>query len=781
MPVPDSRKRVPAAPASMLLAATWLAQAQAQIVGQPEEVVVVGAREVVLDAPTRTGSRLGLSARETPAIVDVLTEQRFLERGSRTSNEALNSAPGVTAVDTGGGPGTLSMRGFSGNSVSVNYDGVHQPSTMVTRNYDSFAFDRIEILKGPASVLYGEGGLGGAVNFVPKKPSADHRAFQGLAQYGTFDTYRAAVDVNVPLGDTMAVRGVLSQAGSDGYIDDTTSRTTTANLGLIHRPHEAVTSFVGIEYFRNDNTAAYWGTPLVPSAVARDPDDLIAAANGFVLDRALRRTNFQYEDASVKSDNLWLRWQLEWQIDDTWKLVNDLSYNEGDRLWDDAESYAYAVETALVTRRPVYIRNLLDFWNERVMLSSDATFGDHRNRFMVGAEHSENEHLSVRRFGSPTPTDPYHVVPGLFPEINSTNFPGAGNFADSDSLITTDAVFAENAFDLSDRLLLVGGVRYERMVLDRAIDDYNLGTSTSFERTYRQLSYRIGAVYDLSEQVHLYAQVNDAAAPVGTLVLLSASNATFDLTQGRSAEIGLKSSLWNDRVEMTVAAYRIRQTDIITRDPVNPNLSVQGGTQSSRGVELSGSAALTRRFRLDFNYAVLDARFDEFLEAGGADRAGNRPPNVARARAQPVRELPVRSSADPSHGGRAPLRRSVHRQRQHAPTGRLHRHRRFDKLHAPVRRLDVTRTQSRQRAVRRVGRDQHDLSGGTAQRRPDVSHALLIGRDARGCRGSSSVARPSRSPLAKSRRGPAMPTPRCVRVRHSIVVALSPSLRTAGA
>lgn len=617
--------------AAAALASVWLAQgAQAEETTSKTvgELVVTSARDVILDEPTTTGSRLGLEIRETPAIVDVLTQDRFLERGLRTSNEALNTAPGVLAVDTGGGPGTYSMRGFSGGSVSVNYDGVHQPSTMVTRNFDTFAFERIEVLKGPASVLFGEGALGGAVNFVPKKPILNVPQILGLAEYGSFDTFRAAVDLNRPLGDRAAVRGVFSSAGSNGYIDDTRSRTKTANVGLTYRPTEDLSLFFAAELFNNDNGRTYWGTPLVAAAVARDPTDVARTAAGFVIDGALRKTNFQYLDGEVRSDSYWLRSVVDWKINEVWRFSNDLSYNNSDRLWDDAEAYTYVAATRRVNRQPVYIRNMLDFWSDRATLSSDAHLAGHRNRFLVGFEHSENDHLSRRRFGANTPVDPYNLVSGTFPAITPANFPGAGNFADVSAEIRVNAVFGEDALNLTDRWLLVGGLRYESIKLERNTRDYNLGTTTAFARKYKPLSYRIGTVYDLAPKTQVYAQYTQAAAPVSTLVLLNQSNSGFNLTKGRSAEIGLKSSFWSDRVEMTLSAYRIRQTDIITRDPINPNIQIQGGTLSSRGVELSATAHITRRLRLDGNLAAVDAQFDELIEAGGANRAGNSPTNV---------------------------------------------------------------------------------------------------------------------------------------------------------
>ncbi|HTK36503.1 MAG TPA: TonB-dependent siderophore receptor [Caulobacteraceae bacterium] len=608
--------------------AALAAPAQDGAAGALGELVVSSGQEMKLDAQSPTASRLGLSLRETPAVVDVLTQERFLERGLRTSNEALNSAPGVLAVDTGGGPGTYSMRGFTSGSVSINYDGVHQPSTMVTRNYDTFAFDRIEVLKGPSSVLYGEGALGGSVNFVPKKPMFDMPALQGLAQYGSFDTFRVAADANMPLSNKAAARAVVSYAGSRGYIDDTPSNTLTANLGLTWKPSPNVTAFFAAEVFNNDANRTYWGTPLVSANVVRDRSTVATTPTGLVIDKALQETNFQYLDGEVHSTSYWLRSQIEWKISPSWTFLNDLSWNKGDRLWDDAESYTYVPATRLVNRSATYIRNQLDFWIDRATLSSDLDLGGHRSRFLVGYEHTENDHFSTRRFGTPTPVNPYALVRGTFPAITPANFPGAGNFANVAADITINAFLAEEAFNLTDKWLLVGGFRYEDIKLDRTTQDFNLGTVSGFVKPYKPASFRIGTVYDITPKTQVYAQYNKAAAPVSTLVLLNQSNSGFSLTQGKSAEVGLKSSLWNGRLEMTLAGYWIKQDDIITRDPVNPNIQIQGGSQSSRGVELSAAAALTRNLRLDGNVAFVNARFDSLIEAGGLNRAGNAPPNV---------------------------------------------------------------------------------------------------------------------------------------------------------
>ncbi len=614
---------------AMQVAAPSVVQAQNQDTSsEDDDIIVTAEREIVLDTKSETGSRLNLSVRETPATLDILTQERFLERGLRTTNEALNSAPGVNAMDTGGSPGTISMRGFGGNSVSHNYDGVHQPSTMTSRNFDSFAFERVEVLKGPASVLYGEGGIGGSVNYVPKKPLLGVTEFSGLAQYGSLDTYRVAADANAPLSDKIAVRAVASYAASDGYIDRLKTHSITTNVGLTLAPTDNLNIYLAAEYFRKDDGPIYWGTPLVSAAVAQEPSDLITTANGLVFDLSLRDLNVQYEDAKIRSDSVWLRSQVNWKINNVWTLRNDLSYNNGDRMWFDAESYSFNTTSNLVNRRAIYIRNLLDFWHERLTLSSDGPLFGMRNRFLIGAEYSENYHSQNRLTGAQTQVDPYNLVPGRFPDMIPGNFLGQGNNQDSLADIRTSAIFGENALNITDELLLVLGGRYERMKLDREITDNNLGTVTIFDRVYNPFSYRAGLVYDIVKNTQIYGQYTRGAEATGTLVLISQGNSSFELTKGESAEVGIKSSFWDNRISATVAGFWIRQKDIITRDPDNPNVAIQGGAQSSRGLEFAVSAALTRQLRLDANLSLLDSKYDELIEAGGAVRTGNKPANT---------------------------------------------------------------------------------------------------------------------------------------------------------
>lgn len=610
--------------------ATGAAPASAQILARPGDVVVTGrqVRDTQLDDKPEVGSRSGLSNRENPATLNVIDAAAIADRGARTSVEALNAVPGVVAAALPSIPGIVSIRGFTGDAVSQLYDGVRQP---FMREFDSWSFERIEVLKGPASILYGEGALAGAINFVPKRPEIGRRFGAGLASYGSFNTTRVAGDVNLPLGEKVGVRAFGSYGRSSGYVDDTNSRRFAGTVALRARPTERLIADIAVDVTNDRARSAYWGTPLVPLSVAVDPTNLVTSStNGYVIDRSLARRNYEFDDSSTRSRTLWVRTNLAWQVSGGLRLVNQLDFYDAARRWRDSESYRYVPATGLLARSVTRIDHDNSILTERFYAAVDAPVLGLRNRATVGVEYSDFFFKNPRSFGNAAPVDLRNPVRGRFPDLsNPANFPGAGNRTIFHTDIGTTALFAEDALNLSEGLLLVGGLRWDAIKVHRRVDDLNAGTSQLFDKNYHPFSWRAGAVLTIAPGVDVYGQYNRAALSVANLALIGLANSRFKLSTGETAEGGVKASLFDRRLALTAAGYWIRQSNIITRDPNNIAVSIQGGRQSSRGGEASASLTLANGFRLDAGYAYTDARFDQLLEAGG-NRAGNLPPFVSR-------------------------------------------------------------------------------------------------------------------------------------------------------
>lgn len=137
-----------------------------------------------LDAVATSGSRLGLTSRELPASVSIITQEMMQLRGLRTAVEAVESAVGMTGGTNFGSIPTYSTRGFGGNNITVMRDGIRQnTASQSSRTVDSFLLDRVEILKGPDGLMFGEGAIGGAVNYISKSPGTTFRG-DALASYG---------------------------------------------------------------------------------------------------------------------------------------------------------------------------------------------------------------------------------------------------------------------------------------------------------------------------------------------------------------------------------------------------------------------------------------------------------------------------------------------------------------------------------------------------------------------------------------------------------------------
>ncbi|MFO7304331.1 MAG: TonB-dependent siderophore receptor [Gammaproteobacteria bacterium] len=586
-------------------------------------VIVTGER--IRASETEVGSRLGLSIRETPAVVDVVTQEDFQIRGVRTALEAMNAAPGLTSGNLPGSIGAASMRGFH-RAINYLYDGVRMANSDVgVRNWDAWSFERIEVIKGPASVTSGEGALAGAINFVPRRPHTERLASQVFASYGSHDTMRVAGDINVPLGERAAVRSNASLSRSGGWVDDTDSESRAGRIALLLEPTDTLSILLSVDRFEDELSTAYYGTPLVSAEIARKPSSLVSGRAGLVLDKSMRRLNFNVTDGDMGSETTWLRARLDYRLSDRWRIVSDSSWYRSDRHWLDADEYRFNPATGLIDRGATIITHDHDYWSQRIHAAFDGMLAGRRNRLVAGFEIGETDFFTLRRFGNAGAVDPFAPVRGRFLADTPANFATRQNVT---AEVKAVAVFAENALNLTPKLLLVGGVRLDTFELDRRVLDVNTDIGSSYGQDYDPVTWRVGAVYSVRPDKQLFAQFTSAALPVSSLLFMNATNASFDVSTGESFEVGAKMSFLDSRLELTASLFDIRQDDIVTRDPNNPAVTIQGGRQSSKGGELALKWKATDELTVELGGTLLTAQFDKLIEAGGADRSGNRPLNV---------------------------------------------------------------------------------------------------------------------------------------------------------
>lgn len=622
-----------------LAAALLASPALAEEASDNGTITVTGQRDPLkLEQRSDAASRLDLTIMETPASVETLTQADLLFRGLRTAREAFADVPGAIAGNVPGNPAVVSMRGFAGNVVSILQDGVRiSSSTVVQRDTNTWHFDRIEVIKGPASMLFGEGALGGVINKVTRKPTFDGNHMDGLLSYGSFDTVMAAGGVNYRISDTLALRADASNLSSDSLYDVDNNRTRSSGLtaSLLFRPSSDLSVLLAVDHYSDRADSAYQGAVLIPLAYARDPSDAVSTANGYVIDKATRHRNYTPDGGYSGATDTTIRSRIDLALGAGWSLGTDLVWYTADRAFVNNGTRTFVAPGAgfpngSIQRGLTRFYHDHEFWNLRMALGNEGVIAGLRNRFTLGAEYNHTELSSLRETSTGTlvaPVDPFDPEVGTFPTDGTQYRASNVNF---DSRLRTISIFAEDSLNLTPQWLLVGGVRYDHMDLDRASTDYLVTPNpvTRANPVFEPISWRIGTSYAVTPGLTLYGQYTTAVSPVSSILLMPLANTRFKLTKGYSYEGGFKLAAFDNRLTVTGAAYRIVQNDIITRDPADPTLSVQGGTQSSQGLEISLGAAITDNLSLGGSASYVDAQYDELIEAGGMDRSGNRPVNV---------------------------------------------------------------------------------------------------------------------------------------------------------
>lgn len=597
-----------------VIAALQLPQnAAAQDAALPAVVVSESAYPgLALTTPETTGSRLGLTPMETPASVEVLTGETIRERGDQTVREAVTRATGITANPAPGNGGTaLAARGFAGQgSVMQLYDGtrLYVGAGTVTFPFDTWSAERIEILRGPASVMYGEGAIGGVINVVPKKPFSGPIQNELQITGGSQKTARVAFDSGGTVNENLSYRFATAYNRSAGWVDRGDSRNLMVSAAVrldVSRDFNLTLSYDD----GSQHPMEYLGTPLV---------------NGS-LDRSLRKKNYNVADADITYRDRWTRLAAEWTPNERVTVRNQFYYLTSQRHWRDSETYTYLPATGQV-RRTDYLEILHD--QEQVGDRADLTmksrlFGlDNTTTVGFDVNRINFTHTNNSPYGGSSVVDAYNFNPGIF-----FSPPGVFTTPRYRTHTTQYALFGEHRIALTKQWSIIGGVRFDHADFTRN----DLIAGTGWDKTFANTTWRAGTVYQFTPDLAVYAQYATATDPLGALVTTSDAQRNFNLATGRQAEVGVKQSFWNKRGEWTFAAYEIRKNDLLSRDPLNPTIVQQVGEQSSRGLEASASIEVMRGLRLDVNGTVLRARYEDFNESVGGrlvSRAGNVPTSV---------------------------------------------------------------------------------------------------------------------------------------------------------
>jgi iron complex outermembrane receptor protein len=583
------------------------------VAGVQESVLVEavpGPADVLrLNTAATGGTLLEIPIRELPASLSVVSQELIQERGARSVVEATELASGITTfVDSGSMP-AFNMRGFSSTSagVSLMRDGIRQNTVpQAGRQLDAFLLERVEVLKGPSSILYGEGAAGAAINMVTKQPQ---RQFGGetLMSYGSFGARRGGLDLTGSLTRKLSGRiaGIYTEAG--GYTDRTGDRMRSTLGSLRWMPSESV-SLTGTAVLTDNATTSYYSTPFI---------------NG-VIDRRTRFLNYNMRDNINKAHNNYGWFDTDVALPGGWRLHNKFFAATQRVDWRNFEGYTYnaAIQKVALSGYFLAKRDDLLLGNQTDARKTLTVFGRTVN-FVTGFLVQDN---NAKRWSTPAGAPTFNVDP-FNPEPIFD--PGLQYLRNRDVDTNTRSLFGETLVHATNRLKFTMGARWDNITNDRL--DYPALATTA--KTFRPVTGRVGAVFTVHPDVNLYVSKSTAVEPVTPFVSIAGNQLPFSLQPTRQWETGAKFSALRGRLDATAAYFSIGKRNILTSTIVDGvRLQQQIGKQVSHGLELSFFARPISSFTLAGDIGITNAEYADFNEnvgTGIVSRSGNDVQHVA--------------------------------------------------------------------------------------------------------------------------------------------------------
>ena len=583
-----------------------------------------------------SASRLGLPAIETPASVDIVTQQTMQDQGLRTTTDTAQGAVGVLSGDSAGAPANFSMRGFTFSEVNTLYNGIWTgPSDITARWMGTANLDQVEFLKGPSSLMSGMSAIGGSVNYVSKQPTTG--PIQNEADV-SFDSL-GSILTHYGSGGSTSVKGLdyrFDMAGSklNSFIDGDYRDLTDLSGQLNYHVSKDFMVFGAIEY-KKDSGHAYWGTPLVPTSFA-GPNAVSGVVSGsafstfsgnnlgpVTIDSQTLKTNYNVTDNSTGAQELWLRTGFEWMPLNNVTIKNQVYSWRTKANWIDSETYAFddgaVFAPGVIDRDRFFVTHNQQLIGDNADLTWDSRIFGFDNRFAAQLQASRNWITFVEE-GDPNdyPYDFVSVVdpsPGLYgPEFPDTRI----------SRLTDIAGSFEDRLKLTSAFALIGGVRLEDITLDRSGSNYDgsIPDGLPFSTTWKPVSYRAAYTYEPIHDLMFYSMYATAYDPAAAGIFSLTPGTSLQLTSSRTYETGAKQKFWDDKAEWTISLYDIVQRNVYV--PVNTTTVDLAGEVATKGVEIAAAVSPFDGWKLWGNAAFNHSRYVDFDVW-----TGNTPPDVA--------------------------------------------------------------------------------------------------------------------------------------------------------
>lgn len=579
---------------------------------QPDEeieIFVTGEEEdndyFIPDATSAT--RTDTPILDTPQAVQVVPQQVLEDQQVTRLDQALRNVSGVTSGGTNLGRRLeFNVRGFDG--APILRDGFRQFGADVIP--ETANLERVEVLKGPASVLYGESEPGGLINLVTKKPTSTP-FYEIEAQFGNRNFISPRIDFSGPLTDD----GKLLYRLNALY-------RTNDDIQDVDRKVERLFISPVVTWKISDRTDLTFELEFLTEK--RPPSFGIPAIGNRVADIPFDRITNEPDDFG-KEEYISVGYDLEHRFNDNWELRNAFRFTRQNALLEVAYPFEIDEETGTVTRFWAAQPQKGESYSLQTSAIGKVATGavDHELLFGIDLNFTRDNFNDLIRLDDANPLE-LNLFDPLYRTASRPDFAQLPLISDRETETRRLGVFVQDRVSFSDSFFLLAGLRYDTVeqIVTNNPTDFD-PTSTETTQNNDALIPRIGLVYKPIEEISLYASYSQSFAPN---IETTSGGEALNPERGEGFEVGIKSELLESKLFATLAYFNITKQNVASEDPEDPFSFVATGEQASQGIELDVSGEILPGWNIIASYAYIDAKVTE----DNLIAIGNRLPNAPK-------------------------------------------------------------------------------------------------------------------------------------------------------
>jgi iron complex outermembrane recepter protein len=593
---------------------------------QLQEVEITGRKETTYQndisfVATKTATPL----QDIPQAISYVTKEVIADRQAYRVNDVVENISGINQFSY---YNDYTIRGFRSQQELINglrVIGLFGPQ-ILTAN-----LERVEVIKGPASAMFGNGSPGGTMNRVTKKPLDEDRKAITFTT-GSFNTLRSTLDFTGPLNEdkTLLYRLNMAYENSNDFRDLQEFRSFMVAPSITFLPTDntsinfdlVITNYDG----KLDRGQPIFGATAGTDLTATPISFAIGAPNDYHETNEVYSTlslnhrftdkisfNASYMRFSVREDLFEHRTSNQFAVDSLGNQIPTLmgmriSAREGEQTSDNLTSYFVVdAETGPIKHKILvgydFIQLVQPVGNGSIFTSSSAIYRT-RDGGLARYDPENPQNYFFDENGNPVPNIPHFNLENPNYVLGYPSDYILGRFEAPATRYYSQGIYIQDQLKWNRWQVLLG-LRQEFYV---DVTDYKQPGEEEVQQ--QKLLPRVGLVYGLTDQINLYGTYTESFQPQNPSDLVAAQGGPFDPLEGQMIELGAKGQFWDDRLAITLAAYDIKHQNILINDP-NTGLLAQRGGEEAQGIELDINGQVLPGLSLTANYAYNEARITE--------------------------------------------------------------------------------------------------------------------------------------------------------------------------